>query len=144
MPLPRKSIQSARVWASTSGKPATARSIAAVVAALVPSAVRTNTKRSLGRGKRASNVAWERITSPVSCALGATIAATRTESGRPAGLGTRSGLPVRGRAAGGLGRGGGAADPEAVVVGERLVDDGGATQTRDHRGAALPEAQVDG
>ena len=43
MSLPRKSIQADRVWASTSGKPATARSMAAVVAAFVPSAARTNT-----------------------------------------------------------------------------------------------------
>jgi hypothetical protein len=40
---PRKSIQADRVWASTSGNPATAWSIAFVVAAFVPLSVRTKT-----------------------------------------------------------------------------------------------------
>ena len=43
MSWPRKSIQESRVRASTSGKADTVRSMASVVAELVPLAVRTNT-----------------------------------------------------------------------------------------------------
>ena len=57
MSAPRKSTQSALVWASTSVKRPTTRSIDAVVAAFVPLGVWTKTKRSLGRGKWASNAA---------------------------------------------------------------------------------------
>ena len=65
MSWPRKSIQAARVRASTSVNRLTARSIPAVVAELVPPCPLTNTKRSLGRGKLASNAACEISTSPV-------------------------------------------------------------------------------